>query len=1461
MLAAGTSYALLSTDLVREVLGVPVHGSFGYSLGESSMLFATGGWVKSARGDEKISASPLFDDMLRGPKRTVRALWGLGDDVPDAEVWATHVLLAPADDVRAALRRYDRVFLTHVDTPQEAVVAGDPQQCRDLIAELDCRSARSPANHVMHCPVVDGVLPELADLNRYPTGDVGDLVLYSSRHYAPVTDFDADAVARNIAVTLRETSTSPGWSGGRTTTATAASSRSARAAPARGGSTRPWPTSRTCRSRWTGGAPRRPTSPGWRPASPPRHPGRPQRLRAPPAQRSAPVARACGRSWRAAPRPALGGIGGGPRRGHAAPYPGPGSGGARAERRDLPGYADCPGTGRGSGRAGDLGPGFGFRCVERPGSGSCPAERPGLGSGLLPCRPPRHRRWLPPCMPPRPRRRLPLRRLPGTGRGSPPGARRAPAVSAGPVTPAPDAPCRIRRTRPPHPPPRPPVQPLRSRRAPAFRRRPGRPLGARALSLPKPAPGTGAENPPPNRTPRCRHPTPPRQPPTRAPWRWKGSRHDDSSQCPGAARPAQPRPQTPQVSAVFRTPLPVPAPSRQSTALTGDKNRAVLVRGLRSGARQRHPARCFQAQRERAATRRAAHRAGHPAAPARPSPGVISDETGPPRVRRRQGRRRLRPPFRRDRRAPPPRPAPRAAVPVASRVTDLEGEPALRPLLHHVPSSTSRDAWYTVDGHPPRSPSRPASATCCSSATWVSTSRAAVTVPPARQQPELPSAACPASARPCATRSGSTVSSAGSTPLFFCHYGCFADGELILKAQPRLASASSPPRSSRAPSASLETEVRPPVGAAPTPFQGPSSRWPAPTGPRWARTTSRSSPRAGRHRLRPGARSTRRLQPLDAAAQRAAPDGRRGHRPRPQGRRRAVSARSSAIKKLEPGRLGLRGHFPDTRCSPARWSPRARCSCCRSTRSHLGLHLSCPTPRFQSVPDLRTEVKVRGQITPAHDEIDTRRHRLPSPWSRAPPSPPTLIVSTRRQAHHRRPPGFGIRPVSGRDRTTGPSPAAPARLARLNPASGEARLLSECTWPMPPRGTWPRRWGPSSRSTPPTAAPRTSPTATSSSSTGSWSWRAPRASSSAGASWSPSTTRRTTPGTTTTTGARRMPNCVQASRSGVQAAVLLSYSLGATLPLPAAVQHGRDLDGRATLVKDVDLHQQDHPARIDAVTPATRSPRLRLLPELRLTNCPTTARSSIYRRLSLFGCFGAKALGGPKRPSTRPRASAPWIDRQPSRPAQGPAASTSRPTGPPRPTSPRPRIGRGPPRPRPVGATSCRRRRPRPGYLRGHPRRIRPDDSGSSPATSHRDPGDARLAQASSPCSRASRSTPWRPASPTAWVDPASPCSPKRRRPGPTAAGSCATTPRWSSTCTSRRCAARRAGSSCSAARASGSPPYGSTSSVASASRSTTTRPRSAYDQQERQHDPDQHRPRWAGPASQPSATPGSTTP
>ncbi|WP_019855700.1 type I polyketide synthase [Actinopolyspora mortivallis] len=207
MLALGTNLAVLHTQLLRDVLGVVPDGAYGYSLGESSMLFATGVWDESSRDDSALNATPLFRDQLRGPKRLVRRTWGLDEDTPDSAVWATRVLLADPDSVRAALAGFDRVFLTHVNTPREVVVAGAPEQCEQLVERLGCQAAKAPANHVMHNPLVDPVLAELAELNRYPLGEgpPPGTELLSGYTGGPVEVSDPDSIAWRIARTLRDT--------------------------------------------------------------------------------------------------------------------------------------------------------------------------------------------------------------------------------------------------------------------------------------------------------------------------------------------------------------------------------------------------------------------------------------------------------------------------------------------------------------------------------------------------------------------------------------------------------------------------------------------------------------------------------------------------------------------------------------------------------------------------------------------------------------------------------------------------------------------------------------------------------------------------------------------------------------------------------------------------------------------------------------------------------------------------------------------------------------------------------------------------------------------------------------------------------------------------------------------------------------------------------------------------------
>ncbi|MEV0981366.1 beta-ketoacyl synthase N-terminal-like domain-containing protein [Streptomyces sp. NPDC049915] len=204
MLATGTSFAILYTHLVREILGVTAHGGFGYSLGESSMLFATGGWAAEGRRDDLISNTPIFRDRLVGARRTVRELWqDIPAPTPDKDLWASHVLLTDQHTAQAALAHYDRVFLTHVNTPGELVIAGDPAQCRALIEELGCPAARSPVSVVMHCPVVDAELEGLAGLNDYPTGSLQGLELLSAYDYQELPGLDRERIARRIAHTLR----------------------------------------------------------------------------------------------------------------------------------------------------------------------------------------------------------------------------------------------------------------------------------------------------------------------------------------------------------------------------------------------------------------------------------------------------------------------------------------------------------------------------------------------------------------------------------------------------------------------------------------------------------------------------------------------------------------------------------------------------------------------------------------------------------------------------------------------------------------------------------------------------------------------------------------------------------------------------------------------------------------------------------------------------------------------------------------------------------------------------------------------------------------------------------------------------------------------------------------------------------------------------------------------------------
>ena len=197
MISSGTSLAILHTRLLRDIFGVQPRAALGYSLGEVSMLWALGVWRDGDAGNEAWQTSPLFTTRLCGPMEAVRAFWELPPGM-EADLWHVYILKASVKRVQAQVQHEPRVYLTITNTPQEVVIAGDPQGCARVIATLDCHALRVPFDAVIHAPPVRAEHSAFADLYSHPAHTVPGVDFYSAAGYTPLM-FDSATLARAMA--------------------------------------------------------------------------------------------------------------------------------------------------------------------------------------------------------------------------------------------------------------------------------------------------------------------------------------------------------------------------------------------------------------------------------------------------------------------------------------------------------------------------------------------------------------------------------------------------------------------------------------------------------------------------------------------------------------------------------------------------------------------------------------------------------------------------------------------------------------------------------------------------------------------------------------------------------------------------------------------------------------------------------------------------------------------------------------------------------------------------------------------------------------------------------------------------------------------------------------------------------------------------------------------------------------
>ncbi len=199
MLISGTALSVVYTHILQETFAVRPTAAFGYSLGENSMIYAAGVWT--SQGDEaaaRLEGSNAFRVRLAGPQLAIREHWGVPDPAGDGKLlWNNYLVMAAPEKVQAALANEPRVYLTHINTPRQVVIGGDPEACQRVLSELRCSSLQAPFDYALHCDVMRSEFDELAELHNYPVENETGLRLYSAASYSPL-GLDQEEIAQKM---------------------------------------------------------------------------------------------------------------------------------------------------------------------------------------------------------------------------------------------------------------------------------------------------------------------------------------------------------------------------------------------------------------------------------------------------------------------------------------------------------------------------------------------------------------------------------------------------------------------------------------------------------------------------------------------------------------------------------------------------------------------------------------------------------------------------------------------------------------------------------------------------------------------------------------------------------------------------------------------------------------------------------------------------------------------------------------------------------------------------------------------------------------------------------------------------------------------------------------------------------------------------------------------------------------
>ena len=176
MIMGSVAHGVVVSDLVRS-FGVEPKAVIGYSLGETTGLFATRAWTGRDEMLRRMKESSLFVSDLAGPCDAARRFWNLPKD--ERVDWVLGVIDRPADSVKMALKGVERAALLIVNAPLECVVGGYRQAVDSLVDGLGCVFLPLQGVSTVHFPAAKLVEKKYRDLHLFPTTPPNGIKFYS----------------------------------------------------------------------------------------------------------------------------------------------------------------------------------------------------------------------------------------------------------------------------------------------------------------------------------------------------------------------------------------------------------------------------------------------------------------------------------------------------------------------------------------------------------------------------------------------------------------------------------------------------------------------------------------------------------------------------------------------------------------------------------------------------------------------------------------------------------------------------------------------------------------------------------------------------------------------------------------------------------------------------------------------------------------------------------------------------------------------------------------------------------------------------------------------------------------------------------------------------------------------------------------------------------------------------------